>query len=306
MADVPNASTQDRSGLDFRNVLLKDAPISDPVPGVTICASSANLGWSGAYAEIGQSHEWAAEEFVINGADYLGINLDTSLLPVEVGTTASSQSIRMDPSSVWIQRREEPFSMRFGRSFYGGLSIERERSIRILGDGRELDLATRVGVTDDVLTNSLRALFREMQEGSPSGPLVADALLIAIVGRLATKHQICRSYIDRSGLSRKLLGSVIAYVRDHLESPITVSDMAAVAGLSPFHFSREFRRRTGSSPHAFVTIERIERSKTLLRKRLSVTAVALACGFTDHAHFARTFKGATGLSPSEYASLAAR
>jgi AraC family transcriptional regulator len=82
--------------------------------------------------------------------------------------------------------------------------------------------------------------------------------------------------------------------------------MAAVAGLSPFHFSREFRRRTGSSPYAFVMVERIERSKTLLRNGLSVTAVAVACGFTDHAHYARVFKRATRMSPSEYALIARR
>jgi hypothetical protein len=174
MSDVSDSTKYYRSGLDFRDIVAKDAPISDPVPGVTICASSAGLGWNGAYAETGQSREWAPDGFVLEG-DYLAMNLGASVLPVEVNRSASFQTVRMNPGSIWIQRRDEPFSMRFRRSFYGGLAIDRQRSIGILGDGRELDLETQVDVEDDVLSASMRALLLEMQEGGPSGPLVAGS-----------------------------------------------------------------------------------------------------------------------------------
>ncbi|ABS27545.1 helix-turn-helix domain-containing protein [Anaeromyxobacter sp. Fw109-5] len=93
------------------------------------------------------------------------------------------------------------------------------------------------------------------------------------------------------------------FVEDHLGEHLSLDVLASVAGLSRFHFARQFRRRTGQSPMAFVQRSRVERAKALLRAgTASVGEVAAALGFADHSHFTRTFRRLVGTSPRRFAS----
>jgi AraC-like DNA-binding protein len=83
--------------------------------------------------------------------------------------------------------------------------------------------------------------------------------------------------------------------------PLGVDDMAAVAGLSRAHFSREFRRAFGESPHAYLLTRRLERAAALLRTTdHSVADICLSVGLTSIGSFTTSFRRMFGVSPTEY------
>jgi AraC-like DNA-binding protein len=83
--------------------------------------------------------------------------------------------------------------------------------------------------------------------------------------------------------------------------PLTVADMARVAGLSPAHFSREFRRTFGEAPHQYLLTRRLERAAALLRNTdRSVTEICFAVGLTSLGSFTTSFRRVYGAPPLAY------
>ena len=83
--------------------------------------------------------------------------------------------------------------------------------------------------------------------------------------------------------------------------PLDVPAVAAVAHVSPAHFSRTFRAVFGETPHRYLQRRRVERSMFLLRETdRSVTDICFDVGFNSLGTFSRTFKEIVGASPSEY------
>jgi AraC-like DNA-binding protein len=82
---------------------------------------------------------------------------------------------------------------------------------------------------------------------------------------------------------------------------LDVDDMAAAAGLSRAHFSREFRRAFGESPHAYLLTRRLERAAALLRTTdHSVAEICLSVGLTSVGSFTTSFRRMFGKTPTEY------
>jgi AraC-like DNA-binding protein len=83
--------------------------------------------------------------------------------------------------------------------------------------------------------------------------------------------------------------------------PLTVDDLANAAGLSRAHFSREFRRAFGESPHAYLLTRRLERAAALLRTTdRSVADVCFSVGLQSVGSFTTSFSRAYGMSPTAY------
>src|SRR3954471_13734399 len=83
--------------------------------------------------------------------------------------------------------------------------------------------------------------------------------------------------------------------------PLDVDDLARAAGLSRAHFSREFRRAFGVSPHAYLLTRRLERAAALLRNTdRSVAEICLDVGLVSVGSFTTSFKRAHGMTPTAY------
>jgi AraC-like DNA-binding protein len=83
--------------------------------------------------------------------------------------------------------------------------------------------------------------------------------------------------------------------------PLGVDDLAAAAGLSRAHFSREFRRAFGESPHAYLLTRRLERAAALLRLTdRSVADICLSVGLQSIGSFTTSFRRMFGMSPTAY------
>ena len=83
--------------------------------------------------------------------------------------------------------------------------------------------------------------------------------------------------------------------------PIPNAELAAVAGMHPNYFIRLFKEKTGTTPAKHITIQRIERAKTLLETTdLPISDIMHSLGFDDISHFSKLFKRYAGYSPRYY------
>lgn len=94
---------------------------------------------------------------------------------------------------------------------------------------------------------------------------------------------------------------VANFIEEHLAEDVSLSELADLVRLSPYHFLRSFKRSFGEPPYRFYTGRRIERAKALLASpRASITEVALDVGFSGTSAFSATFHRVTGQTPTDY------
>lgn len=98
------------------------------------------------------------------------------------------------------------------------------------------------------------------------------------------------------------------YVEQHLSHEFTLDELAAVARFSKYHFNRLFHAITGESLFRYIYRIRIERAAALLlyHPRRSITEIALACGFSSPALFARAFKSTFGTTAGSWRTAGGR
>lgn len=149
---------------------------------------------------------------------------------------------------------------------------------------------------DSTLAAHLAALV-----ASP-GPQSARPMLDTVLHHLLTRpgwHGL-RDARAQGGLPPAVLRRIRHMIAAAPEAPHRLHDLATVAGLSPFHFHRAFRRSTGLTPQAFVDRHRIRLAETLISRGTPLADVAAACGYAHHSHLTRAFRKARGASPSSW------
>lgn len=103
------------------------------------------------------------------------------------------------------------------------------------------------------------------------------------------------------GMFPRNLVSVIAHIRTNLHRPLDVNKLSELAAMSPSHFSKLFKISMGVSPHQFILLERVDRSKQLLRGSSSkIVDIAFAVGFETQAHFTTVFGNLVGMTPLQF------
>jgi transcriptional regulator of acetoin/glycerol metabolism len=105
----------------------------------------------------------------------------------------------------------------------------------------------------------------------------------------------------RGGLSPSAARRVREHVEAHLSETIDLAGLAAIAGLSVYHFARAFKQSTGVTPHHYLVERRLERAKKMLsRSEGSLAEIALATGFADQSHLTRHFRQVLGVTPNQF------
>lgn len=163
-------------------------------------------------------------------------------------------------------------------------------------DARRLNIDEQTFVEPGKLEMPLRKMATAALEGDV---LAADTGFSELVVALAD-----RPVYLKGGLSRRVLRDVNEWIDAHLDDEIRLGDLAALAGLSEFHFHRMFRESCGMTPHDWVTQFRILRAKDLLGQ-MPMSQVAMSCGFSSQSHLIRRFKDQVGVTPGQYARMIA-
>lgn len=207
------------------------------------------------------------------------------------------------PSDVTI-RADTPAPIRFiqilqSPATYDGIMFDMVR-------GGTAHLEPRTALHDSLVSQIASTIANEIDHGFLDH-LLADALNTALA------VQITRRFVDPSattlapsnGLSRDRLHRVRDYIEAHLDDRLTLTDLAGVACLSPYHFSRSFKLGVGVGPQRYVMQRRLERAKTLMRRTNQPLAwVARESGFADQSHLISIFRREMGVTPGQYRALA--
>jgi AraC-like DNA-binding protein len=148
------------------------------------------------------------------------------------------------------------------------------------------------------LGHALRCGFRH---GILPPPRYLEELAPSIAEHLKLHYPVRLRKRERQGLSPARLARALLLIDERLTGSLSVEELADCVHLSPFHFTRMFRRSTGYSPHAYITMRRLAKSKELVATTSRpMGEIAKVVGYKNQAHFTRVFHANVGMTPRRY------
>lgn len=147
----------------------------------------------------------------------------------------------------------------------------------------------------------LDAIWRAAEAPHGVDDLLIDGLTLQLLALLAIQGGDRAPERGLSATNDQRIIRVIDYIESHFDSALSVGELAAVAAMSPGHFSRVFKAATGEPIWAYVQRRRCERAQEMLEfAGEPIAAVAHACGFSSQAHFTHCFRQAFGVTPAAF------
>ncbi len=268
-------------------------------------ARSDSLGWTSLYASTQREGAYQADFRPVE--DHLIIvHLDG---PVEVSRDLDGDHVQrvVQPGGLFILPANRQFSVRLGGSLatvhvYVRGSVVREAAAELaMGDPDRIEIVPRLGDRDELIESTVCAAGEIVMEGH-GGDWIADSLARVLAAQLVRKHSTATRISEPAarGLSHPQLAKVFAFMEERLDQSVSLSDLAGAVALSPVHFTRQFKRSTGNTPHQHLLLLRIECAKRLLAGTLPIAEIGLRCGFSHQEHLTRVFGRIVGVTPAAY------
>jgi len=169
------------------------------------------------------------------------------------------------------------------------------------GDSTPGRYFSRPHISDQQMVARFRTLSAGLTD-MPSESLRVESLMQAFLGTMLGRYGERPRPVAASSdnVSTATLIRIRDYLRAHYADDITVSELAAVAGLSRAHLTRAFSAAYHMPPHVYLNAVRVTQAQTRIRLGMPLTMVALECGFADQSHLTRRFKGSVGVTPSAW------
>jgi AraC family transcriptional regulator len=190
-----------------------------------------------------------------------------------------------------IQVLQDPF-------LYRGLAAE---------IGGALAVQPIINFTDPLVSQIALSLAAEVEHG-PADRLLVDGLSMALAAQIARRFLSKRpprppspDADARAALTRERLRRVLDHIEARLGEELTLAELAGIACLSPFHFSRCFKRAVGVGPRRYLARRRVERARDMMRRTDEpLASIAQILGFADQSHFTNVFRRETGETPARF------
>jgi AraC family transcriptional regulator len=171
------------------------------------------------------------------------------------------------------------------------------------GSAPDAELIARMSGRDEALFDLARRLAAESAAGYPNGPLYWNEMANGFIDNLVARHTAEPTGRTRGRLGKAMLARIKDHILGHLDEPIEVATLAAMAGRSPFHFSRVFTRAVGMTPHRYVVHLRLQRAIALIRhEHAGLAEAATRSGFADQSHLSRWVRRVHGVSLTQLAA----
>jgi AraC-like DNA-binding protein len=182
------------------------------------------------------------------------------------------------------------------------IAVRRARANFIVMNPPTSPVGTRftIFVAEDVAHRSAK-LSAALRNVSDHELQLYDSALVMRLIETATGGATSRVGTPRGGLAPGVRRRVVQYIERRLALPLPTSDLAAIAGLSEFHFARAFKQSFGMPPHRFLIERRLEAAAEFIRSTdHRMSQIAIDVGFFDQSHFTRLFVRKTGETPRSY------
>lgn len=156
-------------------------------------------------------------------------------------------------------------------------------------------------INDDKISGIIEKLNEEWNGTGEYRNLIMRSYVIEIIVGLCRNHSVNETMVEKESRTLQKIKYSINYIKNHFREELTLDDVAIEAGLSKYHYCREFKKATDLTPIEFINRTRCEYAKNLLESRkYSVSEIGEMCGFSTSAHFSKTFRGFFGSYPSDY------
>jgi AraC family transcriptional regulator len=166
--------------------------------------------------------------------------------------------------------------------------------------------APNFGARDLILFGLAQALAGAMEHPADGTAMFTDCIALAFFSHITRAYggALAEAGSVRGGLASWQLRRAREFINANLEGDPSISQVAHECGLSSSYFARAFKEATGIPPYRWLTRQRVERAKELLRDPdLKLVDIAQACGFVDQSHFTRVFSRSEGYSPGRWRRL---
>ncbi|MBM3547974.1 MAG: AraC family transcriptional regulator [Alphaproteobacteria bacterium] len=153
--------------------------------------------------------------------------------------------------------------------------------------------------TDADLIGDFLRLHQALDRGGDT--LRQRELLVASLGRLFRRHGSGRARISVAPRDRALLAPALELMHDRYAESLSLEDLSAAAGLTPFQLIALCKRETGLTPHAYLVQLRLKTAMDALREGVPIAEAAHVAGFYDQSALNRHLKHCFGVTPQQFA-----
>jgi AraC family transcriptional regulator len=278
-----------------------------------VLASSSGLGWKGVAAELRAHPVCELPPFRSEHLELtVAIQGNTQAVVSRRGGGARQQT-RVTPGTVWICPAgvdEDDIAITGALPQILHIYLPSAGALERATDGAVHGspvIRYLAGLRDELIEQLCVSVLREAMRPSAGGGVFIEAMGLALMARLVN------AYAESSPMTRlfapsrmpamatERLDRVMEFMRANIENDISLEAIAGVACLSPFHFSRVFRKMTGMAPHRYLANLRMAHARKLLaNSRLPLVDIAAAIRFSNQANFSRAFRRAVGTTPMDY------
>jgi AraC family transcriptional regulator len=177
--------------------------------------------------------------------------------------------------------------------------------MRLIGPAGNIGFAKTLLRTDERLTTLTSSLASELSSDDAGREIVLAAgieqLVVHVLRNFSNMRRSDELELSRVGLIDRRIRRAVELMQAQMDRELSLKEIAAASFLSPFHFSRLFKKLTGASPHAYLATLRSRRAQLLLAETdLSVTEISSRVGYATSSHFTKAFRQATGLTPRAF------
>lgn len=258
--------------------------------------------WTGISLEHHRLPPFETLEYSI-GYNLIGINVGKSF-QMEQKIDGRWHSGQVFPGAIGLCPFNLSYALRWNSEMNViSLHIEHELLVRRaleLFNTEKVELVWHIAFQDPLIQQIGFALKAELQSNEIGSRIYAETMANALAVHLLRHYstQGHRTVNYKGGICPHKLRLVTDYINDYLERELSLDELAAIVQLSPYYFSRLFKQSTGKSPHQYIIQQRVERAKRLLLQgKMSLSEIAIACGFSHQSHLNRHFKRLTGVTP---------
>lgn len=130
---------------------------------------------------------------------------------------------------------------------------------------------------------------------------VNDALCSYYILKILTSLILCSTKSLKEENIHSVTEDIISYINNNISNNLSLEELSSRAGLSPFYFTRLFKKETGYTPHEYIILSKVNIAKFYLKSSAySIKEICFSSGFSSESNFCSTFRKICGMTPSEY------